>query len=182
MWLLRTWGVETVVTLPESAGIEETPSARKVFERDGSAVFDLSKPSTTEELAHPSLPATGAEGLVRLRATRLPASGPDVVVEVPEQFDVEALEIRFEPSAVEEIPAAVGIYEYAGARGDRVNQGHSGEWLHSLAADALRHRASPVATVKVELTSSSAQALLLEFGNSPRPVIDGIVFLGRWSR
>jgi hypothetical protein len=116
-----------------------------------------------------------------VRATLNASSDAGVAVAVPEQFDLEAIEIQFEPSIVE-IPAAVAIYEYDGARGARLNQGNSGEWLHSLAAEALLRRASPVATVKVVLTRSTAKQLLLEFVNAPRPPIEGIVFLGRWSR
>jgi hypothetical protein len=183
VWLLRRWRVETVVQLPDSREAVDASSAEKVFERGGAAVFDVAHPSAASDMEHPSEAVRGTPGQVKIPATFSPAAvdarDAGVTVAVPEQFEIEAVEVRFHPSVVDQVPVAVAIYEYDGARGSRINRGRSGEWLHSLAADALVRRASPVATISV--VSTSSKALLLEFESSARPPIDRIVFVGRWS-
>ena len=151
MWLLRRWNVETVVSLAGDVGAEKAEVVHKTFGNAYGVVWDLDL--TGPVAAHPS---AGDQGHLQ-RGTRIDApwtSAPrdepgmlKVNVKVPHGFTAAALEVSFRQSVINQTPDEIGVYAFDGTRGIRLNQDHSGEWIESLAADALVRRASPVATV-----------------------------------
>jgi hypothetical protein len=102
-----------------------------------------------------------------------------VAVPVPGGFLAKAVEVHFGPSAVDLIPDEIGVFATSSRR-TRLNEGRSGEWLASLAADALVHRALPMATIVLSRPESGE--LLLEFRTATTPPIDRIVLIGETAR
>ena len=80
---------------------------------------------------------------------------------------------------INQTPDEIGVYAFDGTRGVRLNQDRSGEWIESLAADALVRRTSPVATVTLNRTAGELQ---VEFRHSENPPIERIVLIGESTR
>jgi hypothetical protein len=96
----------------------------------------------------------------------------------PAGFAVNRVEIHFEPTPASLLPASVDVYDAADAGHTRLNQGQSGQWLRSLAADALLRRELPVASVA--LTGPTRGPLELDFHNVANPSLARIVLSGRY--
>ena len=175
LWLLGTWKVDTVLKLVGDVQLEQLTSP---FGQGDAAVEEI---PPAADLRHPSRGAAPATGETRVDGawTDADREGTRVVrVVAPGRFAVSRVEIHFEPTPASLMPASVDIYEAAGARRTRLNEGQSGLWLRSLAADALLHRKSPVATVT--LTGPTAGPLELDFHNAANPSVARIVLAGTY--
>jgi len=175
LWLLGTWKVDTVLTLVGDVQLEQLTSP---FGQGDAAVEEI---PPAADLRHPSRGAAPANGETRVDGawTDADREGTRVVrVVAPGRFAVSGVEIHFEPTPASLMPASVDIYEAAGARRTRLNEGQSGQWLRSLAADALLRREWPVATVM--LTGPTQGPLELDFHNAANPSVARIVLAGTY--
>lgn len=178
LWLLRKWGVESVVTLAGS--VTEVPSdLHKVMDHEGMALWEIG-PARDEK--HPSETGGSASSMltrVELAWAPAPQSPTDgLILQLPGRLQPQALEIHFAQSVLERVPEVVNVYAFNGVRGTRLNLGRSGEWIESLAADALVRREWPVATIR--LLQVDSRELLVDFQKSPEPLIKRIFVLGDW--
>jgi hypothetical protein len=152
---------------------------RRRYGGPGDAAVEEIPPAA--DLRHPSRGAAPANGETRVDGawTDADREGTRVVrVVAPGRFAVSRVEIHFEPTPASLMPASVDIYEAAGARRTRLNEGQSGQWLRSLAADALLRREWPVATVM--LTGPTQGPLELDFHNAANPSVARIVLAGTY--
>ena len=176
LWLLRKWKVQTVVGL--GGGLGETPAATvKVFE-NGQGQFACDILPLGEQNAHPSDARPTSRDLARVEGRCRLAPREAAVVEVPAGFAAEALELHFPMSVATLVTEAVDVFTRSVNAGARLNDGQSGEWLQSLAADSLLRRQAPVAVVY--LAAPATQALELRF-RPGRSDLDRVVLLGRWN-
>jgi hypothetical protein len=181
LWLLRKWNVNTVVSLPGTIAAEPPASVDMVFEHGGINVWEIARAGSNVE--HPSR----SDDTVWAKAARVEAAwfradhagGRAIVVRIPERFHVKAVEFQFGPSLVHLIPAEIRLNAFDGTAGATINRGRAGEWMESLAADALLRRTSPVATIPVIATES--RDFLVEFRPSQPPLIERIILLGNWN-
>jgi hypothetical protein len=177
VWLLRKWNVDTVVGLPGSVADQPPESFEKVFEDRGLIVWDL-KPQVAD--FHPSegasLPSVNP---VRIAGTwsRRPDHPSVITLRAPEGFRVAALEVHFGQSAVGAIPGSINVFD--SSLSVKLNQGRAGEWIESLAADALLRRMSPIATIG--LIATEAEEFLVELPESANSSIEQVVLLGDWA-
>ena len=88
-------------------------------------------------------------------------------VTTPAGLSVRRVEIHFRQTAVPLVPVAVDVYGVEGTARARLNEGLSGQWLESLAADALVRRESPVATVRL---LASRALVSWSWSGSTRPI------------
>ena len=93
---------------------------------------------------------------------------------------MKRLEISFGQPVIEQIPESIEVYALEGASRVRLNEDHSGEWLESLAADALVRHRSPVTTIK--LSGPLRGEFQVEFRKSEKPPIERISLCGEWTR
>jgi hypothetical protein len=96
---------------------------------------------------------------------------------VPDGIQASSIQIQFRPSVVEQMPSRISVFAFAGEPGHRLNNGQSGEWIHSIAADALLRRESPVAIIDLE--SPATRAFLVEFEGTTRAPIQRMALIGR---
>jgi hypothetical protein len=183
VWLLQTWNVDTVVSLVGDVRAGEPANIRKVFEDTRGVAYDIA--ASPGMLEHPSGAACSAGGsTTRLDAVVSPftrtADGAAVSVTVPPGFMTTAVEIAFRQSVVEWLPASIDVRAVEGDGKPAVNDGRSGQWIQSLAADSLVHRLSPVATIKVRPADTAT--FEIEFRQSEKPPVERITLCGRWSR
>jgi len=164
-------------------GADKAEPVHKTFGNGYEVVWDLDLSGVVA--AHPSVGDQGhLKGGTRIDAswTGAPRDEPGmrtVNVKVPHGFTAAALEVSFRQSVIDQTPDEIGVYAFDGTRGVRLNQDHSGEWIESLAADALVRRASPVATVTLNRTAGDLQ---VEFRHSENPPIERIVLIGGSTR
>ena len=177
LWLLRKWKVETVVSLGSDVNGEGLEQVQKVGEQPDMAIWEVPPAS---DLSHPSgeMPsAPGAQERIDTSWTRRDREATiSFGVTAPAGFSVRSVEIHFKQTAVPLVPVAVDISGVEGTARVRLNEGLSGQWLHSLAADALVRRESPVATVR--LLRPATGNLEVECRNSIDPPIERIVLIG----
>jgi hypothetical protein len=183
LWLLRNWRVETVVSLVGDARGNEATDVNKVFENGSGVVYEVI--ASAGSMAHPSVTeCLATDARVRLDAATSPltraADGASVTVTAPRGFSVKRMEISFRPSAVEQMPDSIAVYSGAGGNRVRLNQDRSGDWVQSLAADALVRRRFPVATIG--LNPSPQQEFEVAFQKSDTPPLAGIALCGEWTR
>ena len=177
LWLLKKWKVETVVSLEGDLKVLNLEAGERVLGQHDVAIWDL--PPASYQL-HPSgETALSAEAHERLEAkwTWLDRRAGTLRATVPVGFSVGAVEISFAQTAVPSVPATVDVFGFDGSGRIRVNQGFSGEWLHALAADALVHRKTPVATIKLQ--QSVTGDLEVECRDIVNPSISRVVLVGR---
>jgi hypothetical protein len=98
-------------------------------------------------------------------------------VKTPAGFFVAQVEVQFQATPMARVPASIDVYEIDAAAHVRLNEGQSGQWLESLAADALVRREPPVATIR--LAHPTTGGLELECRGSADPPIERIVLIGR---
>jgi hypothetical protein len=178
VWLLRRWKVETVVSLAARGRAEQPDGLERVFENAaGQEIWEMT--AAKGDARHPSEADARPVGSARVDGTWSgipPGRSGFFTVEGPSGFLVRAVEIHFEPSVVERVPAEVVVYAAGDAPRTRLNLGRSGLWIASLAADALLRRKAPIATVV--LASAARGPLLLECRTSTAPPIGRIVLIG----
>jgi len=175
LWLLSAWKVDTVLKLAGDVQLEQLTSP---FGPGDAAVEEIPPAS---DLPHPSRGAAPANGETHVDAawTVVNREGTAVVhVVAPAGFAVNRVEIHFEPTPASPMPASVDVYDAADAGRTRLNDGQSGQWLRSLAADTLLHRELPVASVA--LTGPTRGALQLDFHNAANPSVARIVLSGSY--
>jgi hypothetical protein len=181
LWLLRKWKVDTVVSLGSDVKREGLEQVEKVGQQPDMVLWEVPPAS---DLSHPSIEmssASGAQERIDTLSTRRDRGGIITFgVTAPAAFSVRSVEIHFGQTAVPLMPVAVEIYGIEGTARVRLNEGLSGQWLESLAADALVRRESPVATVR--LVRPATGELEVECMNSSDPPIDRIVLVGGRSR
>jgi hypothetical protein len=181
LWLLRKWKVETVVGVTGDVVGKESDGVTKVFENSHGVVWEI-WPSKSD-VPHPSAGTNLAlRGHARIDGEWSQAEPKDVgalTVHVPRGFVARIVEVHFGQSIIQRIPEEIGMYAFEGARRVRLNRDHAGEWIESLAADALLRRESPVATI--ELSRPVRTEFQVEFRNSARPPTERIVLIGEWS-
>jgi hypothetical protein len=177
LWLLRKWKVETVVSLGSDAKGDGLEQVERVGQQPDMAIWEV--PSASD-LSHPSgeMPsAPGAQERIDTAWTRRDRGATITFgLTAPAGLSVRRLEIHFRQTAVALVPVAVDVYGIERAARVRLNEGRSGEWLESLAADALVRRESPVAIVR--LVRPATGELELECRNSTDPPIERIVLIG----
>ena len=169
LWLLRTWKVTTVVSLVGAVAGEDPAIVDKLFEDGTGVLYELDAPPA--DLPHPSgTKCVVSEGQVRIDGASSPPErvdgGAALTVTVPNGFVAKQVEVAFRPSLVEQIPESIDVYALEGPGRVRLNQDHSGEWIESLAADALLGRHSPLATIRLD--GSEHRKLLIEFRKAAR--------------
>ena len=182
LWLLRKWKVATVVGLTGDVVGGQSDGVAKVYENgQGQVVWEV-WPSKSD-IPHPSAGLNPpAQRYARIEgdwSEEDRTGAGTVTVKVPKGFAAQIVEVRFRPSIVERIPDQIGIYAFEGTRRVRLNQDRSGEWIESLAADALLQRKSPVAMI--ELSRPVRNEFHMEFRNSAKPPTERIVLFGAWS-
>ncbi len=181
IWLLRTWKVATVLSVTGDVAPNAPPSMTKVFDGSDGAVYEVEPLATY--VPHPSArPCTAADAPARVPIAVpevMTSDHPAITVVVPEGFAAARLEMAFHPSVVDRIPASMDIYDRAGAGRRRLNDKSSGEWIHSLAAEALVRRRVPVVTVV--FNSAHTGNLEVEFEDTHRPPIGSIALCGTWT-
>jgi hypothetical protein len=181
LWLLRRWKVETVVGITGDVVGGQSGDVTKVYENgEGQVIWEIR--SAEREEPHPS---AGLSRTARPRAriegewSRADAAaGGRLSVAVPRGFAAQIVEVTFGQSIVQRLPDAIAIYTRQGSENVRLNRERAGEWIESLAADALLRRESPVATI--ELSRPVRTDLQLEFRNTDRPPIERVVLIGGW--
>lgn len=180
LWLLRKWKVETVVSLGSDVTGEGLEQVEKVGQQPDMVVWEVPPAS---DLSHPSavMPsAPGAQQRIDTAWTRREREATITFsVTAPSGFSVRRVEIQFGQTAVPLVPTAIDVYGVDGVDGAarvRLNEGLSGQWLQSLAADALVRRESPVATVR--LVRPATGVIEMECTNSTDPPIERIVLIG----
>ena len=176
LWLLRKWKVETVVGVTGDVAGEQAGDVAKVFDSgQGQVVWEIRPPRS--DVTHPSAMNPGARGQARMDAAWSQAGSEDrATVTVPGGFAAQTVAVQFGQSIVQRIPDEIAVYAFDGARKVRLNQDHAGEWIESLAADALLRRESPVAMVK--LSRPVRGTFQMAFRNSTKPPIERIVLIG----
>jgi hypothetical protein len=182
LWLLRKWNVETVVGVTGDVVGNQPDGLTKVFENGlGQVVWEIS--ASKPAVPHPSAGLNLAgRAYARVEAKWSPAAPQDegaVTVSVPAGFVVRIVEVRFAPSVIQRIPEEIAVYAVEGTQKVKLNRDHAGEWIESLAADALLRRESPVATI--ELSRPVRAELQVEFRNSAGPPTERIVLIGEWN-
>lgn len=183
LWLLRKWKVETVVSLAGDVAGADSTLVDKVFDNGNGAIYEVA--ASSEDVPHPSGDACQVSGRqVRIERRWSPpepsGDGGSSTVTVPNGFSAMGVEIAFGQSVVGRIPASIGVYAFDSGGRVRLNQGDSGEWIESLAADALLRRRSPVATIR--LKGPEQRELQVEFDKSAAPPIERIALCGEWTR
>jgi hypothetical protein len=176
LWLLRKWKVDTVVSLGSDVKGEGLEQVRKAGQQPDMAIFEV---PPAGDVAHPSgeMPLSASQERIDATWTRRDrGSTSTFAITVPGGFSARGVEIHFKQTAVPLVPAAVDVYAVDGTARVRVNEGLSGQWLESLAADALVRRESPVATVR--LLRPATGELELECRNSADPPIERVVLIG----
>ena len=98
-------------------------------------------------------------------------------VGIPVDLAAASVEIAFQPSAVRVLPSRIDVFDSASPDGGRLNRGRSGDWIHSLAADALVRRRPVVATVM--LNEPARREIRIRFVGSDNPPIAHILLHGR---
>ncbi len=147
MWLLRRWHVETVLDLESGVPSAVPTGADAAFTSPFGTIFEV---EPGPEDPHPSQGGVpGTTGLRRSEAAWSPAGGGRIAIEVPAGFVTTAIEVHFAPTVVRPIPEAIDVYAAGDPGRTRLNDGRSGEWLQSLAADAWLHRRAPVAAIRL---------------------------------
>jgi hypothetical protein len=179
LWLLRKWKVETVVGVTGDVAGERSDEVAKVFDSgQGQVVWEIRPPRS--DMTHPSAAMNpGARGQARMDVAWSQAGNEDratVTVDVPGGFAAQTVEVQFGQSIVQRIPDEIAVYAFDGASRVRLNQDHAGEWIESLAADALMRRESPVAMVK--LSRPVRGTFQMAFRNSTKPPLERIVLIG----
>ncbi len=183
MWLLRTWHVETVVSLVGAVPRADPASLRLVFERRNGAVYEIV--SRGGDAPHPSggtCEAADGDSSFRIGASpaELTGEGSSITLFAPGGFKASCIEVHFRLSAVDWVPASIGVFATRDGRRARVNLDGSGEWLESLAAEALVRRAPPVAAIR--LNGPVSGRIDLACSRSARPPVDHLVLRGQWAR
>lgn len=181
LWLLRYWRVDTVVNLDTSHAIDVPGVLSKVFDGADGGVFEVLPASTA--ISHPSAAAAGGTpdsgesfdaswhpDINRPGTWRIDTARPVVASAVELTFSLDDI-------VMGEIPPEIAIYGGNGVDRVRLNQGDSGRWLESLAADALLHRQPPVITVR--LPSPTAMPIFVDLGSGSAPIAR-IVVRGRF--
>jgi hypothetical protein len=182
LWLLRKWKVETVVGVTGDVVGERSDGLVKVYDNgQGPVVWEV-WPSE-DDMAHPSIGLQDPKGQGYARidgnwSQEMGAATGTVTVKVPAGFAAQSVEVRFRPSIVERIPDRIEIYTFEGTRRVNLNQDRSGEWIESLAADALLRREAPVAMIR--LNRPVRGEFQVEFRNSAKPPTERIVLIGEW--
>jgi hypothetical protein len=180
VWLLRKWKVETVVSFVGDVG--QSASIEKVFEHGRGVVYEIAPP--TGDIPHPSEDTClTSDAQVRIagewsQVNRGPG-GASVTVAAPKGFRIRRMEFSFRQSVVDRIPDSIGVYALEGTRRIRLNDGQSGEWIESLAANALVRRRLPVATIR--LSEPESRPLEVDFRNSLKPPIERLGLCGEWT-
>jgi hypothetical protein len=172
LWLLRKWRVETVLSLVGDVQLEQLSSP---FQPGDATIHEI---EAAPQHPHPSHPRPASSAAARIDAAWawLDRGGVRVArIVVPAGFTVASVEIHFEPNPAASVPASVDVYGIEDTRRVRLNDGQSGEWLKSIAADALVRRESPVASVT--LVRPVSGELEIECRGSANPPIDRIVLL-----
>jgi hypothetical protein len=179
VWLLRHWHVTTVVSVVGDVDADGSAFVTKVFEDPRGAVYDI---ATAEgALAHPSggrcLPSDGGVRVAASFVAERGDGGTTLAVTGPGGLATSALEVAFRPSVIEDMPTALLVYPVHGdgdallggpAREEApLNAGLSGDWIESLAADALLARQSPVATVHLAAPTEVPFRIFLRGTSSP---------------
>jgi hypothetical protein len=174
LWLLRKWKVETVVSLLGGVPLENLTSP---VPRSFIAITEL---PAAPDVLHPSErhpEAAGAHERIDAPWTPRGREGVNVVaVKTPAGFSVAQVEVQFQSTAVARVPANIDIFGIDAASRVRLNEGQSGQWLESLAADALVRREAPVAAIR--LVHPAQGDLELECRGSADPPIERIVLIG----
>jgi hypothetical protein len=174
LWLLQKWKVDTVVSVPGGAQIEQLTAPFPpgvVAIEEVPAATGLSHPSE----AHPG--KGGGQERIDASWTRRDREGVSALaVKTPAGFSVAQVEVHFQPTPVARVPSSLDIYGIDAAPRVRLNEGQSGQWLESLAADALVQRQAPVATIR--LAQPARGDLELECRTSVDPPIERIVLIG----
>jgi hypothetical protein len=173
LWLLRKWKVETVLKMGAEAQLEQLSSPIQ----PGDVAIEELAPST--DVSHPSETPAESSADVRDDAswTRLEREGVSAfAIKLPTGFAAGRIEIHFQPNPVAPVPPRVDVYASGEAERVRLNAGMSGQWLESLAADALVRRDNPVATIT--LVRPASASIELECRGSPDPPIARIVLIG----
>jgi hypothetical protein len=181
LWLLRRWNVATVVGVTGDVAGGRSDDVEKVFDSGhGQVVWEIRRPRA--DVPHPSAALnSGTRGPARVDGTWSEAGSQDaatVTVEVPGGFVAHAVEVQFGQSIVQRIPDEIAIYAFDGALRVRLNQDDAGEWIESLAADALLHRESPVAAIALQRPVRGE--FQVQFRNSAKPPIERMVLIGEW--
>jgi hypothetical protein len=182
LWLLRKWKVATVVGVTGDVAGEQSDDVTKVFDSGkGQVVWEIKPPRS--DATHPSAAMNpSASGQARMDGAWSQAGSEDaatVTVDVPGGFAAQTVEVQFGQSIVQRIPDEIAIYAFDGPSRVRVNQDRAGEWIESLAADALLRRESPVAMVR--LSRPVRGKFQVAFRNSTKPPIERIVLIGEWN-
>jgi hypothetical protein len=181
LWLLRKWKVATVVGVTGDVVGGQSDDVAKVYENaQGQVVWEVSP--SGNDMPHPSAGFISAvQGYARIESEWSEEEGRagTVTVKIPKGFAAQLVEVRFRPSIVERIPDQIGIYAFEDSRRMRLNQDRSGEWIASLAADALLQRKSPAAMIK--LRRPVRDEFQMEFTNSAKPPTERIVLFGAWT-
>jgi hypothetical protein len=178
LWLLRKWKVETVVSLLGGVPLENLTSPVPP------SLIAITELPAAPDVLHPSErhPAT-AGSHERIDVPWMPRGrdGVQVVgVKTPAGFSVAQVEVQFQSTAVARVPASIDIFGTDAASRVRLNDGQSGQWLESLAADALVRREAPVAAIR--LVHQAQGDLELECRGSADPPIERIVLIGNSNR
>jgi hypothetical protein len=181
LWLLRKWKVETIVSLEgdvEGQGLEQV---QKVRQQQDMVMWEV---LAGGDLSHPSgkgSSAAGAHERIETPWTRLGGRAVRAFgVKAPTGFSVRIVEVHLGQTAAPLVPPALDVYGFEGTARVRLNQGLSGQWLESLAADALVRRESPMATIR--LLRPSTGDLEVEWRNASDPPIEKVVLLGEWNK
>lgn len=178
LWLMRRWHVDTVIDLDPAQHGVPPPHVTKAFEDADGATWDIGE---GVDVAHPSEPASSDATRFERVDIKLDESanrGP-MTLKVPQGFVALAVEVHFALSAVvvDQMPTSIDVWSTPG-NGDRirVNAGQSGQWLESLAADALLHRKAPVATIR--LSGPQTHDLQLERRGDGKAPIASVTLIG----
>jgi len=181
VWLLRKWNVDTVVSVAGDLGADLSGAAQKIFANATGVVYDI-RPSP-QEITHPSKGnCVAGERDVRIEAElsrkEIAEGGMAFTVTAPPGFAVQRVEVSFRQSVVEQLPESIGVYALDSSV--RLNDNQSGDWIESLAADALLQRKAPVATIR--LKTPQRGNLRVEFQKSEKPPLARMALCGDWTR
>ena len=123
-------------------------------------VLAIEKIPPATDLSHPSEPRPETAGSDRTNRRALDATRPGghqrFAVKTPAGFSVAQVEVHFQATPVARVPASIDVYGIDAAPRIRLNEGQSGQWLESLAADALVRRELPVATIRLAHPTTGA--------------------------
>jgi hypothetical protein len=181
LWLLRRWKVQTVVGVTGDVVDGGVDGIVKAYENnEGLVVWEIDEPAA--EVVHPSAPATPDPGEQQARIeaewSRSGERGDTgtVDVEVPPGFLTRAVEIQFADSMVRSIPDQIDVFAFDGDQRVRMNRGHAGEWIESLAADAFVHRRRLRAVVA--LSGPLRDRFQIECRHAAQPALEQIQLIG----